>query len=171
MCGPEGIALWDEEDGFYYDALHMPDGSQHFLKVRSFVGLVPLFAVQTLEPDMLGQARRLQPAHAMVPQLCSGRGRPYRYARSDSAGGHALSALVGQPRPADAACCAICWTKMNFFRLTASARFPKCTGSSLCASRVTAPNIAWTTSRRNPAPESSAAIPTGADRSGSRLIF
>jgi len=51
--GGEGIALWDEEDGFYYDALHLPDGSQSFLKVRSMVGLAPLFAVETLEPEML----------------------------------------------------------------------------------------------------------------------
>ena len=49
----EGIALWDEEDGFYYDVLHLPDGSQSFLKVRSMVGLAPLFAVETLEPEML----------------------------------------------------------------------------------------------------------------------
>ena len=28
--GTDGIALWDEEDGFYYDALHFPDGAQHF---------------------------------------------------------------------------------------------------------------------------------------------
>jgi hypothetical protein len=51
--GGEGIALWDEEDGFYYDVLHLPDGSQSFLKVRSMVGLAPLFAVETLEPEML----------------------------------------------------------------------------------------------------------------------
>jgi hypothetical protein len=51
--GGEGIALWDEEDGFYYDVLHLPDGSQRFLKVRSMVGLAPLFAVETLEPEML----------------------------------------------------------------------------------------------------------------------
>ena len=51
--GGEGIALWDEEDGFYYDVLHLPDGSESFLKVRSMVGLAPLFAVETLEPEML----------------------------------------------------------------------------------------------------------------------
>ncbi|PYU27847.1 MAG: glucosidase, partial [Acidobacteria bacterium] len=51
--GGEGIALWDEEDGFYYDALYLPDGSHSFLKVRSMVGLAPLFAVETLEPEML----------------------------------------------------------------------------------------------------------------------
>ncbi len=62
--GTEGMALWDEEDGFYYDALRMPDGSQRFLKVRSTVGLIPLFAVETLEPEMLpkleGFQRRMQ---------------------------------------------------------------------------------------------------------------
>ena len=51
--GGEGIALWDEEDGFYYDVLHLPDASRRFLKVRSMVGLAPLLAVETLEPEML----------------------------------------------------------------------------------------------------------------------
>jgi len=51
--GGEGIALWDEEDGFYYDVLHLPDGSRSFLKARSMVGLAPLFAVETMEPEML----------------------------------------------------------------------------------------------------------------------
>jgi hypothetical protein len=51
--GGEGIDLWDEADGFYYDVLHMPDDSHHKLKVRSMVGLIPLFAVETLEPDIV----------------------------------------------------------------------------------------------------------------------
>src|SRR5437660_3029646 len=45
-----GIELWDEEDGFYYDVLHLPGGATHRLKVRSMVGLIPLLAVETLEP-------------------------------------------------------------------------------------------------------------------------
>jgi hypothetical protein len=49
----EGIGLWDEADGFYYDVLNLPDGSMIPLKVRSMVGLIPLFAVETLEPDLL----------------------------------------------------------------------------------------------------------------------
>jgi len=53
--GSDGIALWDENDGFYYDALHLPGGQQHFLKVRSLVGLIPLFAVETLEPEIIGR--------------------------------------------------------------------------------------------------------------------
>ena len=49
----EGIALWDEEDQFFYDVLHMPDDSHVPLKVRSLVGFIPLLAVETIEPDLL----------------------------------------------------------------------------------------------------------------------
>ncbi|MGH7849611.1 MAG: MGH1-like glycoside hydrolase domain-containing protein [Thermodesulfobacteriota bacterium] len=45
--------LWNEEDGFYYDVLHLPDGKHLPMKVRSMVGLIPLFAIQTLEPEVL----------------------------------------------------------------------------------------------------------------------
>jgi hypothetical protein len=48
----EGIELWNKEDGFFYDVLHLPDGGVHPLRVRSMVGLVPLFAVETLEPEL-----------------------------------------------------------------------------------------------------------------------
>jgi len=53
--GAEGLALWDEEDGFFYDAIHLPTGEQHYLKVRSMVGLIPLFAVETLEPEIIAR--------------------------------------------------------------------------------------------------------------------
>jgi hypothetical protein len=49
----KGVGLWDEEDGFYYDELNLPDGAMVKLKVRSMVGLIPLFAVETLEPELL----------------------------------------------------------------------------------------------------------------------
>jgi len=48
-----GVGLWDDEDKFFYDVLHLPDGSLTPLKVRSMVGLIPLFAVETLEPELL----------------------------------------------------------------------------------------------------------------------
>jgi hypothetical protein len=51
--GDDGISLWDEEDGFFYDVLHLPDGARRPLKVRSMVGLIPLFAVETIEPEIL----------------------------------------------------------------------------------------------------------------------
>jgi len=50
--GDQGIGLWDEEDEFYYDVLNC-NGRVVPLKVRSLVGLIPLFAVETLEPDFL----------------------------------------------------------------------------------------------------------------------
>jgi hypothetical protein len=49
--GGDGIELWEEEDGFYYDVLLLPDGSHPRLKVRSLVGLMPLLAVETTEPE------------------------------------------------------------------------------------------------------------------------
>jgi hypothetical protein len=62
--GSRGKSLWDEEDGFYYDVLHLPNGEEHFLKVRSMVGLIPLFGVETLEPEAIdklpGFKRRMQ---------------------------------------------------------------------------------------------------------------
>ncbi|MBV8378525.1 MAG: glucosidase [Verrucomicrobia bacterium] len=49
----DGCGLWDESDGFYYDVLNLPSGQSMPLKVRSMVGLIPLFAVETLEPELL----------------------------------------------------------------------------------------------------------------------
>ncbi len=54
MGGREsGVGLWDEEDRFYYDWLHFPNGQAMPLKLRSMVGLVPLFAVEVIEPETL----------------------------------------------------------------------------------------------------------------------
>jgi Glycosyl hydrolase family 63 C-terminal domain len=44
------VSLWDEQDGFYYDVMRRPSG-EFPLRVRSMVGITPLFAVMTLEPD------------------------------------------------------------------------------------------------------------------------
>jgi hypothetical protein len=49
----EGMGLWDDQDGFFYDVLNLPDGQVIPLRVRSIVGLIPLFAVETLEPELL----------------------------------------------------------------------------------------------------------------------
>jgi len=57
--------LWDEEDGFYYDLLRLPDGTSTYLKVRSMVGLLPLCAVSVIEqyqrdcvPEAIDQLRK-----------------------------------------------------------------------------------------------------------------
>ncbi|MDQ2795512.1 MAG: glucosidase, partial [Bacteroidota bacterium] len=54
--GNEEMDLWDNEDEFYYDALNTPDGGHELLKVRSLVGLIPLFAVEVLDVDLLAGA-------------------------------------------------------------------------------------------------------------------
>jgi hypothetical protein len=51
--GNDGVGLWNEEDGFFYDVLRLPDGTKFPMKIRSMVGLIPLFAVETLEPELL----------------------------------------------------------------------------------------------------------------------
>ncbi len=48
-----GVSLWNEEDRFYYDLLHLHDGTFIPLKVRSIVGLIPLIAIETLEPEQM----------------------------------------------------------------------------------------------------------------------
>jgi hypothetical protein len=71
--GNDGIGMWDREDGFYYDVLHLPDDGHIPLKVRSMVGLVPLFAVETLEPAAIdrleGFRRRMEWFIAHRPDL------------------------------------------------------------------------------------------------------
>jgi hypothetical protein len=60
-----GTGMWDEEDGFFYDLLRLPDGRSQRLKVRSMVGLLPLCAVTVFEgrlanrmPDLVGRMQR-----------------------------------------------------------------------------------------------------------------
>jgi hypothetical protein len=71
----KGVGLWDEQDEFYYDELVLPDGRMVPLKVRSMVGLVPLFAVETLEPELLqrlpGFNRRLKWFLRYRPELAA----------------------------------------------------------------------------------------------------
>jgi hypothetical protein len=59
-----GNGMWNEADGFFYDVLRLPDGRSEPLKLRSMVGLIPLLAVETLEPRVVdrlpGFKRRMQ---------------------------------------------------------------------------------------------------------------
>jgi len=71
--GENPIGLWDDQDKFFYDVLHLPDDRKISLKVRSMVGLIPLFAVETLEPELLERVpefkRRLEWFLAYRPDL------------------------------------------------------------------------------------------------------
>ncbi|MGH7054870.1 MAG: MGH1-like glycoside hydrolase domain-containing protein, partial [Stellaceae bacterium] len=55
--GGDGIGLWDEKDEFYYDVLHLPGGQRVPLRLRSLVGLIPLFAVEVLGAAVFTQLR------------------------------------------------------------------------------------------------------------------
>ena len=53
--GGRNYNLWDEEDGFFYDVLRYPDGNFEKLRVRSLVGLIPLYAVERIEAHWIAQ--------------------------------------------------------------------------------------------------------------------
>ncbi|HMQ15241.1 MAG TPA: hypothetical protein PKC49_04630, partial [Phycisphaerae bacterium] len=75
MCAEGGVGLWCDEDQFYYDVLNLPDGRATPLKVRSMVGLIPLFAVEVLEPELLDRLpefkKRLEWFLSYRPDLAS----------------------------------------------------------------------------------------------------
>ncbi len=64
--------MWDEEDGFFYDVLRLPDGEAMRLKVRSMVGLLPLAAVAIFEEDIL---EKLPTFRAARPRVCGAASR------------------------------------------------------------------------------------------------
>jgi len=76
--GSDGVGLWNEEDQFYYDVLNTPDNRLVPLKVRSMVGLIPLFAVETIDqalldelPDFAGRMRWFLDARPDLAALVS----------------------------------------------------------------------------------------------------
>lgn len=58
--GDAKIELWNKDDGFFYDVLHLPDGTSFPMKVRSMVGLIPLFAVETLDFELIDRLPRFK---------------------------------------------------------------------------------------------------------------
>ena len=74
MNGLSASGLWDEADGFFYDRMRLPDGASVPMRVRSMVGLIPIFAVDTIESetieDLPGFARRMDWFLKHRPDLC-----------------------------------------------------------------------------------------------------
>jgi hypothetical protein len=58
--GGAKIELWDRKDGFFYDVLHLQNGDNTHMKVRSMVGLIPLFAVETLDSELVDSLPRFK---------------------------------------------------------------------------------------------------------------
>lgn len=85
--GEQRIDLWDDEDQFYYDAIITPEVPAHLLKVRSIVGIIPLFAVEILDPGLIKRApdftRRLQWVIDNRPQQSSLISRWYERGRGE----------------------------------------------------------------------------------------
>ena len=166
-----GSQLWDEEDGFFYDVLQLPDGSQMPLKVRSLVGLIPLFAAITIDREYAATfaraRRRLRRLACAGSSTSSGAGQPGPGLARAGDGDAAARALV----PGD-----------RLHRVLTDARrerVPHRYGvRSLCRATIsTQPYVlrprragvsASTTSRPSRPPACSAATRTGAGRSGSR---
>ena len=98
MNPPDGDSLWDEQDGFYYDVMRMPDGSTQQLRVRSLVGLLPLCAATVIGPDVVDRnpelmarfERFVEEYKDSIPALGQ---RP-----GPGVGGRRLASLVGEER-------------------------------------------------------------------------
>ncbi len=58
--GKKDISLWDDEDNFYYDVVEMSNGTTDRLRVRSLVGIIPLFAVEILHKDLFEDLKELK---------------------------------------------------------------------------------------------------------------
>ncbi len=96
--GERGISLWNEEDGFFYDVLHTGEGQQVPLRVRSFVGLIPLLAVGGLHPKLLDALphfrRRVEWFLEHRPELMAHVGSLEELTRA----GHYQLAVVDRPK-------------------------------------------------------------------------
>ena len=94
--GGSGIDLWDEQDQFFHDVLTLPDGRHVPLRVRSMVGLIPLFAVEVIDAAMLAGlpdfARRLRWFLEHRPDLARLVSRWHEPGRGET---HLLSLLRG----------------------------------------------------------------------------
>ena len=101
--GEGGRSLWDEQDQFFYDVLHLPDGSEEPLRLRSLVGLIPLFAVEVIDQDTIDElpefGKRLRWFLAHRPDLAHLVSRWHEPGRGESRllsllRGHRMKALL-----------------------------------------------------------------------------
>ena len=94
----EGKGMWDDEDGFFYDVLRLPDGSAQRLKVRSMVGLLPLCAVTVYEGEI---ARSHPEAAARLRQFLEARPEVRAFIHDPvlrGHGGRTMSAVLDETR-------------------------------------------------------------------------
>jgi hypothetical protein len=93
-----GTGMWDEEDGFFYDVLRLPDGSAQRLKVRSMVGLLPFCAATPFEPKLLEKMPEIAERYLWFlnsrPELCASFHDP----RKVGVGGRHLFAVLDETK-------------------------------------------------------------------------
>jgi hypothetical protein len=94
--GRHSIGLWNQQDGFFYDVLKLPDGTEFPMKIRSMVGLIPLFAVETLGPEVLDRLpdfkRRVEWFIDNRPDLTE----KFAFMRSEGMGDRRLLSIASQ---------------------------------------------------------------------------
>ncbi len=92
------VGMWDDEDGFYYDVLRLPDGRAQRLKVRSMVGLLPLCAATVFDGELLQRSPELtERLHWFLqsrPELCDAVHDP----RKPGVGGRRLAAIMDEAK-------------------------------------------------------------------------
>lgn len=92
------VGMWDEEDGFYYDVLRLPDGRAQHLKVRSMVGLLPLCAATFFDGAMIAKypevGERLHWFFETRPELCAAIHDP----REPGVAGRRLASILDETR-------------------------------------------------------------------------
>jgi hypothetical protein len=93
-----GGGMWDEEDGFFYDVLRLPDGGSERLKVRSMVGLLPLCAVTVFQGELRGKYPELEESLSKFmrarPELTAFIHDPYK----EGYAGRTLAAILNETR-------------------------------------------------------------------------
>ncbi|HVO25731.1 MAG TPA: glucosidase, partial [Candidatus Margulisiibacteriota bacterium] len=98
MRAGSDVGMWDEDDGFFYDVLQLPDGGAQRLKVRSMVGLLPLCAVSVFDGLMLKQhpelGERLRAFLATRPELTAFIHDPGKVGQS----GRRLAAILNETK-------------------------------------------------------------------------
>jgi len=94
----DGNGMWDEEDGFFYDVLRLPDGQAQRLKVRSMVGLLPLCAATVFEAEQCDRYPEIQERFRWFldarPELC----RSIHDPRKLGVAGRRLSSILTETR-------------------------------------------------------------------------
>ncbi len=167
MDPPGGdAALWDDEDGFYYDVLRLPDGSTFPLKVRSLVGLLPLCAATVFPADII--ERYPEMADTVWDFLHDFADYVPVAALAGRQPGWSTHARARRRRRACGGSSRSCSTRTSSWVRTASARSPAGTSTTRASSTGAARSTRSVTCPPNPTRGCSAATRTGGDRCGSR---